>query len=308
MRISFALGCGLFLAASSGCGTVRVSGPVALQQRFADRCLFPPQRLPHDTWNEGLEQQANATRLQALPIERQAVARAALAQGIALPEDGTPEAWRALASQLKQQVPYFELEVTTSRNQVDCLGDQLTDIHTEVVRSRAAHTLTWSIISTLLSGIGALASGIVDIKLTEDLPVALITISAGVTSAGMAIIALNEPHAKVPLEHKRNVLRAIWRGRNESQLFPAFVWHMLQLPSPGATLSPRDLLLHEWKNVIDAHAKTPEERSEWEALLFGDGGIYQLEQLETREAFYNSLQQAIQSLHQAVYLVNELAP
>ena len=101
--------------------------------------------------------------------------------------------------------------------------------------------------------------------------------------------------------HPHNHLQAFWDGEGkERQFFSPGVWRFLTEPNirdvEGHSL--RDVLLQTWNAEGRLGEPGSHREKQRKALLFGEGGLYDSEDLHVREAMLHQLESNIQLMHQ----------
>lgn len=94
--------------------------------------------------------------------------------------------------------------------------------------------------------------------------------------------------------HPRNLLREIWEGPPNPVLFPDVIWRFLNRPleeDPNTSL--RTVIIARWRR--DGRLGKPGSDLEQRriALLFGEGGNYNVEDLQARAQMFNMLQSQV---------------
>jgi hypothetical protein len=121
-------------------------------------------------------------------------------------------------------------------------------------------------------------------------------VSGGLTSVMLAILTLHPGNKKVKLMHKRNLLADIWYQNKRSSIYPAGLWYVLgekQL-SNTPSFSKIQIVKMRWvKFYLNNNISSPIEE-----LLFRNGGIYDVNNLELRASMLSELKLAIGSINQ----------
>ena len=151
-------------------------------------------------------------------------------------------------------------------------------------------------VGSLLAGA---ASGTVSATLTSDRAATLnlvLTVSTAAVSAalGLATLFVN-PKLDYPLP--RNLLAPVWYEHPHPALYPAGLWTTLSLPRPGqpelGRTSPLQMLHRRWAQYDQLNTGKPAQQMQMQAVYFGAGGPYQLDDLHTRSAMLTALQQYV---------------
>jgi hypothetical protein len=101
--------------------------------------------------------------------------------------------------------------------------------------------------------------------------------------------------------HPHNHLKPFWDGAGmEDQFFSRGVWRFLTEPNirdvEGHSL--RDVLLATWNEEGRLGPPGSRQEKQRRELLFGEGGLYDSDDLHVREAMLHQLESSIQLMHQ----------
>jgi hypothetical protein len=155
---------------------------------------------------------------------------------------------------------------------------------------------------SLITGAGTgIAAGAVDLaSVSERLPI-YIALFGGVVTAALGAASLMVPERPIGLEHRRNMLRPIFRGEDPEHLYPSFVFRMLTAKYEGDATTPRDSMLADFESAIEEHvdARAIPESIE---VMFGDGGVYPRELLEARVDLLHILESSVHGVARDVEL------
>jgi len=128
-------------------------------------------------------------------------------------------------------------------------------------------------------------------------------IAGGSASALLAAASFLPRRRAVVFMHEHNLLTPIMRGTDPERFYSTFVFRLLTLPSVTAKPNPRDRLLAEWRDLMDG-AIPARERAQAEAVLFGEGGVYDGNLLAVRRRMFEMLESTIDGLSRDVDLLN----
>jgi hypothetical protein len=101
--------------------------------------------------------------------------------------------------------------------------------------------------------------------------------------------------------HPHNHLQAFWNGEGrEKEFFSPGIWRFLTEPDirdlEGHSL--RDVLIQTWNEAGRLGPPGSHQEQQRKSLLFGEGGLYDSEDLHVREAMLHQLESSIQLMHQ----------
>jgi hypothetical protein len=196
--------------------------------------------------------------------------------------------------------------------EAECTGELIEAMAFELDQQTQSRGLVYAVSSLVVGSVLATASGIWDLSGDESPGPAVLALAGGVGSAALGAAAFVPREGSLHYEHRHNLLGPIVRNEDPEQLYPAFVFHMLTLPAPGADRSPRERLMAAWQELIDQDVPRS-QRASVQTLLYGDGGTYSQDLLALRERMYDALESQLNALARDLelldrFLVRELAP
>lgn len=248
--------------------------------RSADSCARVPRSV-----RAGLPDGSEGAELEGTPADIRRIARAAGLHGF------EPEHRAANFERLVLLVS----EVNAAASEIDCLADHVEDLEGELRSREQSYELGMTLGSIAWGALASVVAGIVSLESRDDLLTASIEIGGGVGSALLGALAFFPPSETITLDHSRNVLRAIQRGAEDATL-PGFVVRLMDEPHedlpgdrPGENVSRRSLLLGAWREALDASGGEA-----MGTLLFGDGGLYDIDALRVRELLLELLETEVQ--------------
>lgn len=171
----------------------------------------------------------------------------------------------------------------------DHAGDAVGEAHQEISEQALFVVFVSDIWIGIISG-ALLLSG-------HSLAAAANQVFGGVTATtfGSAETVL---HVDQDFRHPQNVLRELWEGPQDSQLFPASVWRFLNSPAeedPQRTV--REALLDRWQT----EGRIRDAPGESRALLLSDGGRYTQRDLRVRAEMLRQLGSEVLRLWLAIH-------
>lgn len=193
-------------------------------------------------------------------------------------------------------------EVSSVAGQIDCeaiRANHVANALSEIREERAQRYEVTAIVGDALIGIvgGALTLGV------GETAAAITEIFGGDLAVGFGLAAgfTGEKHDfQVP----RNYLHELWVAPSEPTVFPDSVWRFLNWPRAENVEYPtrRQELIAEWRDdgFIAKTGKT-DRRTE---LVFGSGGIYEIEDLHARAQMLEELKTYINGMVQLLHLLS----
>jgi hypothetical protein len=191
-----------------------------------------------------------------------------------------------------EEVSSLTAEIVCESDRADQIADRLQD----ELSTRVKYETLGAIV---IAGMAAIASG--GFILAAGLTVAEATaaIAGGTLAAGLGSLPLfAESHQEYT--HPRNLLREIWEGPRTSALFPKSVWRYLtrQQKAKLEGNTYRAELIESWRQEGRLGESGSAIEQKRVPLLFGDGGVYELQDLRARSAMLRLLGSTVEMMHQ----------
>jgi len=190
-----------------------------------------------------------------------------------------------------EEVSSLTAEIECESDRTDQIADRLQDEHSNRTKYETLGAIVVAGVAAIASG-GAVLAG-------ATVAEAAAVIAGGSLAAGLGSLPLfAESHQE--FTHPRNLLREVWEGPKRSTLFPTSVWRYLSR-QPKAELEGstyRAELIESWRQ--EGRLGEPGSAMEHKRmqLLFGNGGIYELQDLRARSAMLGLLSSTVQKMHQ----------
>lgn len=304
----------------AGCGvTLRATRPpvvpddaLAVTDTQADRCIrsVPGEASPYRAALPGPETDPALVRhLAPLPPD---VRRTAAAAGVepllarllrARAEAGGAPTLEALSlrQELDERLASLTPQMLATEFECECEVALLGEVVAEHDDREAERQLDLTIASlvtaagfSLAAGIWDLANEHTEVPASPDGP--LITALVGaVLTTGLGVAVMMPVPREIVIEHAHNLLTPMVTGRDPDRLYPTFVFRMLTTPEADGSPSPREALWARWDTMID-EAVGGGDRALVDALLFGDGGVYDADTARLRQALLEDLEATLDSL------------
>ena len=206
---------------------------------------------------------------------------------------------------LLNMVQLATLEVSSLVAELECEVHRADEVQDRLKDIQFSRSMSQTILAIVIGGfIDAFTGGF-------SIPTRAINV-VSVTGGTLEILfgaSANFTKVRQEFRHPHNHLERIWVGEESREYYPPRVWRFLTRPSSrdqeGRSL--RDVLVATWQE--EGRLGEPGSRREQErkSLLFGSGGIYDVDDLHIREAMLQQLESIIQLMHQDLEtLVREL--
>lgn len=192
-------------------------------------------------------------------------------------------------------------EVDAVAAEFDCEGErvgQMANYVTSLNNKRDNKLVVYSI------AVGALATVAAGIIKNDDWGSA-VDIGGGVLGAAFGFALLNPKSKKIEFLHQRNLLRDIWTEKLQSKNFPPFIWYMYN-EKKFSNLEKQSIIQNMKTRWITYQFDGSKEDAE-KSPIFKDGGIYDADALQNREAMLDQMQSATRTINQTInYLLIDL--
>ncbi len=202
---------------------------------------------------------------------------------------------RKLTTRLQMAV----LEVDSLAAEIECEVHRADEVQDNLRRVQAERQTSQTIAAVVLGGATNIITGGIGLATPVGNAPYIVSITGGVLETLFGTSA-NFTKVRQEFRHSRNHLGAIWNGSEDRDYFSPGVWRFLTDPDirdlEGHSL--RDMLLKVWREegwVGEPGSQTEQERT---ALLFGQGGTYDADELHIREIMLQQLQSSIRLIHQ----------
>ena len=192
------------------------------------------------------------------------------------------------------------LEVSSVVAEIECEVQRADEVQDRLKHVQTTRTTTQTILGVIFGGLANILSGGFGMASQAGDAANIASVAGGALEVLFGSSA-NFTKVRQEFSHPHNHLQAFWDGvGKEREYFPPGVWRFLTEPNirdvEGHSL--RDVLLETW--TAEGRLGEPGSRQEKQrkALLFGEGGLYESEDLHVREAMLHQLESSIQLMHQ----------
>jgi hypothetical protein len=192
------------------------------------------------------------------------------------------------------------LEVSSMVAEIECEVQRADEVQDRLKQVQTTRTTTQTILGVIFGGLANILSGGFSMA-TQAGDVGNIASVAGGALEVLFGTSANFTKVRQEFSHPHNHLQAFWDGEGkERQFFSPGVWRFLTEPNirdvEGHSL--RDVLLQTWNAQGRLGEPGSHREKQRKTLLFGEGGLYDSEDLHVREAMLHQLESNIQLMHQ----------
>ena len=192
------------------------------------------------------------------------------------------------------------MEVSSLVAEIECEVQRADEVQDRLKQVQTSRTTTQTILGIIAGGLANILSGGIGMA-TRAGDAADIASVAGGTLEVLFGTSANFTKVRQEFTHPHNHLQAFWNGEGkEKDFFSPGVWRFLTEPDirdlEGHSL--RDVLIQTWNEEGRLGTPGSQQEKQRKDLLFGEGGLYDSEDLHVREAMLHQLESSIQLMHQ----------
>lgn len=192
------------------------------------------------------------------------------------------------------------MQVSSIVAEIECEVQRADEVQDRLKQVQTSRTTTQTILGVIFGGLANILSGGIGMA-TQAGDASHIASVAGGTLEVLFGTSANFTKVRQEFSHPHNHLQAFWDGEGrEREFFSPGVWRFLTEPDirdvEGHSL--RDVLIETWNEAGRLGEPGSREEQRRKALLFGQGGLYDSEDLHVREAMLQQLESSIQLMHQ----------
>ena len=201
---------------------------------------------------------------------------------------------------LTTRLQLANMEVSSLVAEIECEVQRADEVQDRLKHVQTTRTTTQTILGIIAGGLANILSGGIGMA-TRAGDAADIASVAGGTLEVLFGTSANFTKVRQEFTHPHNHLQAFWNGEGgEKEFFSPGIWRFLTEPDirdlEGHSL--RDVLIQTWNEAGRLGPPGSHQEQQRKALLFGEGGLYDSEDLHVREAMLHQLESSIQLMHQ----------
>lgn len=191
-----------------------------------------------------------------------------------------------LHHQILSRLVLADHEVSRIAAEVRCEHARVDDLADSLGKRQQTRSNTENIIANILQGATNVATGALSIA-AMAISEGLAGIVGGTLSGGFGALPIIG-QVEHDMRHERNLLRAIREEKEGAALLPTSVWRLLTVPRKDRQ-TLRDQLLEAWQGELQELETQTQQKRPRADLLFGNGGVYGIEELHTRATMLEML-------------------
>jgi hypothetical protein len=201
---------------------------------------------------------------------------------------------------LTTRLQLANMEVSSLVAEIECEVQRADEVQDRLKQVQTTRTTTQTILGIIAGGLANILSGGIGLA-TRAGDAADIASVAGGTLEVLFGTSANFTKVRQEFTHPHNHLQAFWNGEGrEKEFFSPGIWRFLTEPDirdlEGHSL--RDVLIQTWNEAGRLGPPGSHQEQQRKSLLFGEGGLYDSEDLHVREAMLHQLESSIQLMHQ----------
>jgi hypothetical protein len=200
---------------------------------------------------------------------------------------------------LTTRLQLANLEVSSMVAEIECEVQRADEVQDRLKQAQTTRTTTQTILGVIFGGLANILSGGIGMAVKGGDAANIASVAGGALEVLFGTSA-NFTKVRQEFSHPHNHLAAFWDGQGkEGEFFSPSVWRFLSAPDirdlEGHSL--RDVLIQTWDEEGRLGEAGSRQEKERKTLLFGEGGLYDSEDLHVREAMLHQLESSIQLMH-----------
>lgn len=200
---------------------------------------------------------------------------------------------------LTTRIQLATMEVSSVVAEIECEVQRADEVQDRLKQAQTTRTTFQTILAVVFGGVTNVITGGLSLATGAGDTAHIVTVVGGTLEVLFGTSA-NFVKVRQEFSHPRNHLEALREGTWNNDYFPPRVWRFLTQPDmrdlEGHSL--RDVLIQAWREEGRLGESGSKREQERESLIFGQGGLYDADDLHTREAMLQQLEASIQLMHQ----------
>jgi hypothetical protein len=190
----------------------------------------------------------------------------------------------AIRQEITERIALASLEVTSVLSELNCEISRATEMKNYLQLQLDKRETSSTILSVLAAASAQVVVSVFNLTDTDQRIIESTEIAAALVSGFFAYRVLKKKDKKATFLHKRNFLRDIRDNPEHSDVYQPMVWHYLTKEYENKEEIPtvRQTILHRWQELnllTETEEKEQEQRIQ---LLFGEGGLYSIDDIDNR--------------------------
>jgi hypothetical protein len=201
-----------------------------------------------------------------------------------------------LLQKITQRINIASLEISAVASELDCEEERANQVASYLKNKESTKEKKLIIGSMIVGAVGSIAAEIISMNTNSGNISNYVAIATSVIDVGLGtLIILN--NKSIEFYHTRNALKDIWTNPPTSTFFPASLWYYLTFENTSKNeTSLRKQLIEKWQDF--GQINNTKEKEKNIALFFGNGGVYETEQLKNRADMHDQIEAYITLMKQ----------
>lgn len=201
-----------------------------------------------------------------------------------------------LLQKITQRINIASLEISAVASELDCEEERANQVASYLKNKESAKEKKLIIGSMIVGAVGSIAAEVISMNANSGNTSNYVAIATSLIDVGLGtLIILN--NQSIEFYHKRNALKDIWTNPPTSTFFPASLWYYLTFENTNKKeTSLRKQLIEKWQDFGQINKAKEKEKNI--ALFFGNGGVYETEQLKNRADMHDQIEAYITLMKQ----------
>jgi hypothetical protein len=190
----------------------------------------------------------------------------------------------AFRQEITERISLASLELTSVLSEINCEIGRATELKNYLQLQIDKRETSSTILSVLAAASTQIVVSIFNLSDADHRVVEATEIGGALISAYFVFRALKKKDKKAEFLHKRNFLKDIQDNPINSTVYLPMVWHYLskEYENPEETITVRQTILNRWQELNLLTETEEQEQEQRTQLLFGEGGLYSIDDIDNR--------------------------
>jgi hypothetical protein len=196
---------------------------------------------------------------------------------------------------VQTRLQLLSVAIASVAAELDCEGERADQVAGYLNAQAGSRTQRLTVLSIAVGAVSGIGTTVSSNQTTQY----IFGIGGGLLTAGLGLLTLSS-HRTVQFVHPRNLLVDVWQEAPASAVYPPGVWYMLTekaFSNRGENSVAHNTRLR-WQRYGELDAPESRAGRQQQALLFGNGGPYEVDDLTVRANMLNELQASVRLLNQ----------
>lgn len=189
-----------------------------------------------------------------------------------------------IRQQVTERIALASLELTSVLSEINCEIGRSTEMKNYLQLQLDKRETSATILSVLAAASAQVISSVMNLSDADQRVIEATEITGALVSGYFVFQALKKKDKKAMFMHKRNLLIDIRNNPVSSAVYQPMVWHYLtkEYENREQTLTVRQTILNRWQELNLLREAEKEEQEQRLTLLFGQGGLYAIDDIDNR--------------------------